>query len=160
MSLNPDVDGDIPALIDAWPDRLRAASGDMAKLALEAKLVDKLAPRDEVRQQLITLVGEDKKNHTFKQIGHGDYLKAKGGDRTGASGGEMRSPRDYLLVDVAQGVNLGASLNRQVAITGRVWPPGEGPAAPSAANTAERALRRQSVASMRDVASECLAPER
>ena len=78
----------------------------------------------------------------------------------GASGGEMRSPRDYLLVDVAQGVNLGASLNRQVAITGRVWPPGEGPAAPSAANTAERALRRQSVASMRDVASECLAPER
>ncbi len=78
--------GDIPALIDAWPDRLRAASGDMAKLALEAKLVDKLAPRDEVRQQLITLVGEDKKNHTFKQIGHGDYLKAKGGDRTGASG--------------------------------------------------------------------------
>ena len=59
----------------------------------------------------------------------------------GASGGEMRSPRDYLLVDVAQGVNLGASLNRQVAITGRVWPPGEGPAAPSAARVVRQPAR-------------------
>ncbi len=68
------------------PDRLRAAGGDPAKLALDAKLVDKLAPRDEVRQRIITLVGEDKENHTFKQVTHADYLKAKGGDRTGATG--------------------------------------------------------------------------
>jgi protease IV len=78
--------GDISALVEALPDRLRAAGGDMAKLALDAKLVDKLAPRDEVRQRMITLVGADKENHTFKQVTHADYLKAKGGDRTGATG--------------------------------------------------------------------------
>jgi len=77
----------------------------------------------------------------------------------GATGGsDAPSPRDYLLVDVADGVNPGAALNRRVAVTGRIWPAGEGPAAPQAANTAERALRRQSVASMREVASECLEP--
>lgn len=43
------------------PDRLRAARGDLARLALEAKLVDALATRDAVRQRLIALVGEDKK---------------------------------------------------------------------------------------------------
>jgi protease-4 len=78
--------GDISGLVEAMPDRLRAAGGDLAKLALDAKLVDTLAPRDEVRQRLITLVGEDKPNHTFKQIAHADYLKARGGDRTGATG--------------------------------------------------------------------------
>ncbi|HEY8233484.1 MAG TPA: signal peptide peptidase SppA, partial [Vicinamibacteria bacterium] len=96
--------GDISALIEAMPDRLRAAGGDMAKLALDAKLVDKLAPRDEVRQRIITLVGEDKENHTFKQVTHADYLKAKGGDRTGASG---RSKA--VAVVVAKGTILDGS---------------------------------------------------
>ncbi len=77
---------DIAAGIEALPDRLRAAHGDMALLAKEAKLVDTLAPRDEVRKRLIALTGEDKEKHSFKQIGYGDYLKSKGGDRTGATG--------------------------------------------------------------------------
>ena len=77
---------DVTALIEALPDRLRAAGGDMATLAKDARLVDTLAPRDEVRKRLITLVGEDKKNHTFKQVGFATYLKAKGGDRGGARG--------------------------------------------------------------------------
>jgi len=77
---------DITAGIEALPERLRAAGGDMAKLAQAAKLVDTLAPRDEVRKRLITLVGEDKDKHSFRQVGFGDYLKAKGGDRTGAVG--------------------------------------------------------------------------
>jgi protease-4 len=77
---------EITGLVEAMPDRLRAAGGDMAKLALEAKLVDGLLTRDEVRQKLIALVGEEKGKHTCKQIVHGDYLKAKGGDRSGASG--------------------------------------------------------------------------
>ncbi len=67
-------------------DRLRAAGGDLATLARQAKLVDTLAPRDEVRKRLIELVGEDKENHSFKQVGFATYLKAKGGDRSGATG--------------------------------------------------------------------------
>ena len=77
---------DITSLIDAMPDRLRAAGGDLAKMALEAKMVDKLAPRDEVRKRLIDLVGEDKDKKSFRQVGVDTYLQAKGGDRTGAGG--------------------------------------------------------------------------
>ena len=77
---------DITSLIDAMPDRLRAAGGDMAKMALDAKMVDKLAPRDVVRQRLIDLVGEDEEKKSFRQIGVAEYLQAKGGDRTGAVG--------------------------------------------------------------------------
>ena len=77
---------DVSGWIDTLPDRLRAVGGDGAKAALDAKLVDKLAERDEVRQRMIQLVGEDKKTHSFRQVGVQDYLAAKGGDRTGASG--------------------------------------------------------------------------
>ncbi|HEX9187220.1 MAG TPA: S49 family peptidase, partial [Vicinamibacteria bacterium] len=77
---------DISAAIDAAPERLRAAGGDMAKLALEAKLVDKLAPRDEVRKRMIELVGKTDDGKSFRQVGVSTYLRAKGGDRTGATG--------------------------------------------------------------------------
>ena len=77
---------DITSLIDAMPDRLRAAEGDMAKMALDAKLVDKLAPRDEVRKRLIELVGEDQEKKSFRQVDVSAYLQANGGDRTGATG--------------------------------------------------------------------------
>ena len=77
---------DVTALIEALPDRLRAAGGDMATLAKDARLVDTLAPRDGVRKRLIALLGEDKESHSFKQVGFATYLKAKGGDRSGATG--------------------------------------------------------------------------
>ena len=77
---------DITSMIDAMPDRLRAAGGDLAKMALDAKMVDKLAPRDEVRQRLIDLVGEDTDKKSFRQVSVATYLQAKGGDRTGAGG--------------------------------------------------------------------------
>jgi protease-4 len=77
---------DLTAWIEAMPDRLRAAGGDAAKAVLDAKLVDKLAPRDEVRQRLIELVGEDKEKKSFRQIGVQAYLQARGGDRTGSTG--------------------------------------------------------------------------
>jgi protease-4 len=77
---------DITSLIEAMPDRLRVAGGDLARMALDAKMVDKLAPRDEVRKRLIDLVGEDKDTKSFRQVGVATYLQAKGGDRTGATG--------------------------------------------------------------------------
>ncbi len=77
---------DLAAGIEVMPQRLRAAGGNMAKMALEAKLVDKLAQRDEVRKRMIALVGEDKEKKSFRQIGVEAYLRAKGGDRTGATG--------------------------------------------------------------------------
>lgn len=77
---------EITALIDALPDRLRAAGGDFARLAKEARLVDTLAPRDEVKKRLIALVGEDKKAKSYNRISFRDYLEAREGDRPGAGG--------------------------------------------------------------------------
>jgi protease IV len=94
---------DITALVEALPERLRAAQGDMAALAKEAKLVDTLAPRDEVRKRLIALAGEDKEKHSFKQIGYADYLTSKGGDRSGAGRGKA------VAVVVAKGTILDGS---------------------------------------------------
>ena len=89
---------DVAALADGFTERLRAAEGDSARMAKDGKLVDRVAPRDEVRQRLIALVGEDKKTHSFNRVSFRDYLAAKGGDRTGASGGG-----DAVAVVVAKG---------------------------------------------------------
>jgi protease-4 len=91
----------ITAMIEGLPDRLRAANGDLAKLAEREHLVDTLAPRDEVMKRLIALVGEDKQQHSFKQVGFATYLKAKGGDRSGA-----RGRGQAVAVVVAKGVIL------------------------------------------------------
>ena len=69
---------DITSMIDAMPDRLRAAGGDLAKMALDARMVDKLAPRDEVRQRLIDLVGEDKEKKSFRQVERGHLPAGEG----------------------------------------------------------------------------------
>jgi len=59
-------------------DRLRAAGGDAARMALAAGLVDRVSTRDEVRARLIELVGEDEDSHDFHGIDSADYLAARG----------------------------------------------------------------------------------
>lgn len=85
---------DVAHGIDSLPERLRDAGGDLARVALEAKLVDKLAPRDEVRRRMIELVGEDKKTKSFRQVDLGRYLEARGDDRMG----EGRGPAVAVVV--------------------------------------------------------------
>ncbi len=61
----------ISALIAGYADAVKAAGGDMAKLALAAKLVDKLATPDEARQLLIDEGARD--GHTYRHIDFADY---------------------------------------------------------------------------------------
>ena len=89
---------DINGYIETMRDRLETAKGNLAKIALEAKLVDTIGYRDEVRKRMIELVGEDKKKKTFKQVSVADYLDAKGGDRFG-----KRGRGDAVAVVVAKG---------------------------------------------------------
>ncbi len=70
--------GEVIASIEGVDERLRAAHGDAAKMALADKLVDKLSNRDEVRARMIELVGKDAESKSFNQIAFADYLKAKG----------------------------------------------------------------------------------
>ncbi len=88
----------LTAYIEGMPELLKAAGGDTAKIALDAKLVDKLAARDEVRKRMIDLAGEDEKTKSFKQVSMADYLEALGDDRPGAKG-----KGDKVAVVVAKG---------------------------------------------------------
>ena len=55
-------------------EHLAGVDGDTARLALNYDLVDELKTRDEVKDELIQLVGEDEEENTFKQIQLDEYL--------------------------------------------------------------------------------------
>jgi protease-4 len=88
----------LSSYIDEMAERLAAAKGDLSRLALDARLVDKLGQRDEVRARMIELAGEDEKEKSFRKVSVEDYLEARGGDRTGADG-----RGDAVAVVVAKG---------------------------------------------------------
>ena len=67
---------DIDDYINNGPEHLARVGGDDAQLALDLGLVDALKTRDEVRDDLIRLVGEDEDKKTFKQIEFDEYLTA------------------------------------------------------------------------------------
>jgi protease-4 len=66
--------GALAASIEQLPQLLAAAGGDAAKVALDAKLVDGLKTRDEVRAEMIKRGAFDEANKTFRQVSFGDYL--------------------------------------------------------------------------------------
>jgi len=67
---------DLQNYINNFGDLMIKNKGQAAQMALDAKLVDKVATRDLVRDRLIELVGEDEGKHTFRQIDFANYLKA------------------------------------------------------------------------------------
>ncbi len=77
---------------------LQDYDGDGAELALAMGLVDRVASRRELRQQLITAVGENDEGTSFKQIHHRQYL-----DRTDR---QVKSPQGTVAVLPAVGVIL------------------------------------------------------
>ncbi|WP_440225352.1 signal peptide peptidase SppA [Dokdonella sp. MW10] len=77
-------------------DRLVASyKGDFGKLALERKLVDKLATRSQVRELLKARGVADTTGETFRQVNWSDYL--------GTQPPEALDPRPQVAVVVAQG---------------------------------------------------------
>jgi protease-4 len=66
--------GSVMTIINDLPQRLSAAGGDPAKLALSAKLVDGLKTRDELRQLMIERGAMDAEGKTFRQVSFDSYL--------------------------------------------------------------------------------------
>jgi protease IV len=62
-------------------ENLSLVKGDSAQLALDHGLVDALKTRDEVRKELIALVGKDEDEMTMNQIQFEDYLSTIQGQR-------------------------------------------------------------------------------
>lgn len=64
----------ISASIEQLPERLKAESGDLGKLARSEHLVDDLLTQDQVRDLLIERGVPDEDNHTFRQVDLDQYL--------------------------------------------------------------------------------------
>jgi protease-4 len=66
--------GTIDSMIDRLPQLMEAAGGDGAKVMLNAKLVDGLKTRDEVRALMVKRGEYDATNKTFRQVSFDEYL--------------------------------------------------------------------------------------
>jgi protease-4 len=89
--------GSVMALINELPQRLAAAGGDPAKLALNAKLVDALKTRDEMRQWVIEHGGvADAENKSFRQVSFEDYLSRQKPRLTGDAIGVVVAEGDIV----------------------------------------------------------------
>jgi protease-4 len=75
-----------------------ARRGDLAAIALEARLVDRLVTREEARERVIEVVGEDDDSHSFEQVGVHEYLAGIRAERALKPG-----PSDKIAVIVAAG---------------------------------------------------------
>jgi protease-4 len=66
--------GSIAQGIDDLPQRLAAANGNAAKVALDWKLIDGIKTRDEVRDMFIKRGAYDDHIKSFRQVSFGDYV--------------------------------------------------------------------------------------
>jgi len=66
--------GALQAGIENLPQSLRAAGGDLARLALTGNLVDQLATRDQAREMLMAKGAKDDSGRDFRQVDFRDYL--------------------------------------------------------------------------------------
>jgi protease-4 len=66
----------------------REQSGDLAKVALNRKLITEIKSRHEVEARLESLVGTDEDQHNYQGISHWDYLSAVRSTRTLDSDGK------------------------------------------------------------------------
>lgn len=74
-------EGAVAAYANGFVGALRDASGDAAKVALDAGLVTGLKSAPDVEQRLIELVGEDDATNSFKAISGRDYLRVVKAER-------------------------------------------------------------------------------
>jgi len=66
--------GSIALGIEQMPQRLAAVQGDAARMALQARLVDGLKTRDQMRELLIAKGARDEQTRSFRQVSLAQYL--------------------------------------------------------------------------------------
>ena len=87
--------------INSGPEHLARFGGDSAQLALEYGLVDALKTRDEVRDDLILIVGKNEVKNTYNQIQFIEYLAAIRPELM-----QTRPDKSKVGIIVAQGIIL------------------------------------------------------
>lgn len=66
--------GQVMNIINDLPKLMEAAGGDLGKLTLDAKFVDGLKTRDEIRQMLMERGERDQAGKSFRQVAFDEYL--------------------------------------------------------------------------------------
>lgn len=99
----------ISKVIDELPQRLAAAGGDEAKLALDAKFVDALKTRDEMRAALIERGARDDHLKSFRQISFEAYLARLIPKFTGDAVGVVVAQGEIVDGDAPAGIVGGRS---------------------------------------------------
>ena len=102
--------GTINAVIEDLPQRLAAVDGDVARLALNEKLIDGLKTRDEFRRALLDagVPRSADDEETFRQISFYSYLRYVRQPATGAAVGVIVAQGEIVGGDARQG-RVGAS---------------------------------------------------
>jgi protease-4 len=89
---------DLTALVNELPARIQAQRGDLAQLALDAKLVDGLKTQQEFEKLVAERGAWDEEAHSFRQVGLYHYLLQRKAGRGG-----LLDRRGEVAVVVAQG---------------------------------------------------------
>nr|WP_295077266.1 signal peptide peptidase SppA [uncultured Roseateles sp.] len=107
--------GAIAAGIEALPDTLAQLKGDTAKLALQAKLVDGIKTRDEMRELLIARGAKDEKGKGFRRVSMDEYQAyLKPAAQHGPAVGVVVAEGEIVDGDAAAGRIGGDSTARQI----------------------------------------------
>ena len=73
-AVRPFDESNFDETMDTYLAKMHAANGDAGKYALDNQWVDSLKTNQQIRQQLIDLVGAEEDGKTFKQVSFGEYL--------------------------------------------------------------------------------------
>ena len=95
--------GSVAEGIAKLPELMAAAGGDAAKVALNAKLVDGLKTRDELREMLVQRGAKDEQAGTFRQVGFGEYLSRMKAPQSGDAVGVLVAEGDIVDGDANPG---------------------------------------------------------
>ena len=101
--------GSVNQGIAELPQRVAAAGGDLAKLALDSKWVDGLKTRDELRALLIQRGARDALSKSFRQVGFADYLARQKPAGAGGAIGVVVAQGEIVDGDAGPGTVGGAS---------------------------------------------------
>ncbi len=101
---------DIEAYLQGYPALVQARKGDLARVALEQRLVDELLTRDAMRARLREAVGPDDEE-SFKRIDLHDYSRAQAPSLPVAGGEQVGviTVRGTIVVDDPRGGSAGAN---------------------------------------------------
>ena len=73
-AVRPFDESNFDETMDVYLEKMKAADGDAGKYALDHQWVDSLKTNQQVRKQLIDLVGTQEDGKTFKQVSFREYL--------------------------------------------------------------------------------------